>query len=304
MNGAFLQSPEWARVQQQMGRKTWRVRGILVVRYDLGWRFNYLYCARPEFHNVNVNEFLREVEIITRTEHPIFLKIHPIEPISFKSIGMHTEVSQPLQPQQTIIIDISKSEVELMAAMHEKTRYNIRLAERKGIEIVQAVHESVQENVEMFWSLLSETATRGEFHLHEKRYYDLLLNTCTSDMSTELFFARMHEDPHTVLAAAMINFYRDPATNQSVATYLHGGSSRAHKELMAPALLHWRIMQEAKKRGVVSYDLWGIDESRWPGVTRFKKGFGGSPVEYPRSKDIVYRPVWYRVYQVMKKRRT
>ena len=300
MNGAFLQSLEWERIHRQMGRKIWRLRGILVVRYDLAAGFNYLYCPRPDLKEATLREFLKEVGGIARMERSIFLKIDPIFPLFFETIDARIEQGACLQPQQTIILDLSKSEVELMAAMHEKTRYNIRLAERKGIEIVQAVHERVQENVEMFWSLLSETAERRDFHLHEKRYYNLLLNTRTSDMSTELFFARMHNDPYTVIAAAMINFYRDPATNQSVATYLHGGSSRSHKELMAPHLLHWRIMQEAKKRGVLRYDLWGIDELRWPGVTRFKKGFGGMIVQYPQSMDIVYRPVWYKLYQMMK----
>ena len=301
MNGAFLQSPEWERIQQQMGRATWRSHGILIVRHDLGHGFNYLYCARPELHNTRMDIFLQEARNIARAQHSIFLKIDPVHPLSFKHADAHREESRPLQPQQTIIIDISKSEVDLMAAMHEKTRYNIRLAERKGIEIVQAVGKNAEENVKMFWNLLAQTAARGEFHLHEKRYYELLLDTRTSDMSTELFFARMKEDPHTVLAAAMINFYHDPHTNQSVATYLHGGSSREHRELMAPLLLHWRIIQEAKKRAMMRYDLWGIDEDRWPGVTRFKKGFGGTTVAYPQSADIVYRPVWYMVYRLMKR---
>ena len=85
-------------------------------------------------------------------------------------------------------------------------------------------------------------------------------------------------------------------------TYLHGGSSREHKELMAPYLLHWRIMEEAKRRGMAQYDLWGIDGDRWPGVTRFKKGFGGSGVFYPPSLEVVYRPLWYKIYRVMKER--
>ena len=67
---------------------------------------------------------------------------------------------------------------------------------------------------------------------------------------------------------------------------------------MAPHLLHWRIIQEAKRRGFQYYDLWGIGEKRWPGLTRFKKGFGGEMVHYPPSIEIVYRPLRYRLYRL------
>ena len=93
----------------------------------------------------------------------------------------------------------------------------------------------------------------------------------------------------------MINFYGDTAT------YLHGASSRKNKELMAPHLLHWRIIQEAKKRGLGQYDFGGIDEKKWPGVTRFKIGFGGSVVEYPPSVDIIYKPILYKIYRLARK---
>ena len=93
----------------------------------------------------------------------------------------------------------------------------------------------------------------------------------------------------------MVNFYLDTAT------YLHGASSLIHKDVMAPHFLHWRIMQDAKKLGMRSYDLWGIDEDRWPGVTRFKMGFGGRVDEYPRSMDIIFRPMWYKTYKTLRK---
>lgn len=303
MNGAFLQSSEWERIHAQMGRKTWRVQGFLIVRYDMPRGFNYLYCARPEFGAVPVKEFLEEVKKIARDQQSLFLKIDPAQPLSFGGLHIRAEVSQPLQPQQTIIVDVSKSEEDLLAAMYEKTRYNIRLAERKDVEVIQVIRREIKDDFEIFWKLLTETTEREGFHLHEKKHYELLLHTRSADMSNELFFAHVRNDHDTILATAMINFYRDPHTGVSAATYLHGGSSREHKEAMAPYLLHWRIMQEAKKRGMTSYDLWGIDEKRWPGVTRFKKGFGGSLVEYPQSVNVIYRPVWYVVYRLMRKRR-
>ncbi|TSC74000.1 MAG: methicillin resistance protein, partial [Parcubacteria group bacterium Gr01-1014_33] len=117
------------------------------------------------------------------------------------------------------------------------------------------------------------------------------------NFSNELFFA---ESEGRILAAALINFYH-AQKGESAATYLHGASSHEHREMMAPHLLHWRIIQEAKKRGCGTYDFWGIDEKKWPGVTRFKIGFGGDILEYPESVDVVYKRGLYRLYRFFRK---
>lgn len=300
MHGAFLQSSEWEHIQQAMGRKTWRIGGMLLVQHNLSRGFNYLYCPRPELSQTAFSEFLLEVGHIAKTESSLFFKIDPREKIPVEHIDARIEFGHPLQPQQTIVLDLSKSEDELLGAMREKTRYNIRLAERKGVEVVNVVHREVKEDFEVFWKLLSETATRQGFSVHQKKYYELLSNMRTDGMSNEFFFAHLRDDHDEMLAVALVNIHRDPHTGVSSATYLHGASSRNHKELMAPHLLHWRIMQDAKRRNIDSYDLWGIDEEKWPGITRFKTGFGGSHIEYPASIDIIYRPRWYAIYKLMK----
>ena len=287
-------------MNQAMGRKTWRVLGILVVQYILPRGFNYLYCPRPEFGAMQMTDFFATCADIAQTEKSIFLKIDARERISTEHINTRIGKGTPLQPQETVILDLSKSEDELLAAMHEKTRYNIRLAERKDIDVVNVIHRSAKDDFAIFWKLLSETAVRQGFHLHEKKHYEYLSGMRTNEMSNEFFFAHLRDDHEKVLATALINIHHDPRTGLSSATYLHGASSRDHKELMAPYLLHWRIIQAAKRRNINYYDFWGIDEKKWPGITRFKTGFGGSRVEYPPSVHIVYRPGWYAIYKLMK----
>ena len=85
------------------------------------------------------------------------------------------------------------------------------------------------------------------------------------------------------------------------ATYLHGASSRRHRDVMAPHLLQWHMIKEARQRGCGVYDFWGIDEQRWPGVTRFKRGFAGREITYPQSVDVVHRPSAYAAYRMAKK---
>ena len=79
---------------------------------------------------------------------------------------------------------------------------------------------------------------------------------------------------------------------------MHGASDHDYRALMAPYLLHWEVIKYAKEHGLSEYDLWGIDEKKWSGVTRFKKGFGGREVKYTGSYDYVFMPIWYRLYRL------
>lgn len=288
---SFLQSPEWEEFQRSLGRKTWRTEGMLVIRHDLPLGFNYLYCPRPslEFRDEGLGiRVLDKVAELAKSEKSVFLKIDPL--YTLYPIHYIPYSSRSLQPRETLIIDLSLSEEAMLAAMHEKMRYNIRLAERRGVEIAGREFQT-------FWGLLRETASRDGFHTHEREYYEKMLRVSSPDFSNKLFFA---EHRGRVLAAALINFYRSP-TSIGVAAYLHGASSREYKEAMGPHLLHWRIMQEAKRRGFHYYDLWGIDEKRWPGLTRFKKAFGGEIFNYPPSVDIVYRPGLYAAHRLWRR---
>lgn len=284
-----------------MGKKTWRQDDIFIIRHDFPLGFNYLYCPRPELITDN---WLWGAGKIAESEGAIFLKIDLVGELRDINYQRPIYESPSIQPRKTIIIDLAKSEDDLLLAMHEKTRYNIRLAEKKGVRIknfqfsrpfearLAPEHGAAISNFQKFWELLQETAKRDNFHTHEKQYYEKLLTTRSENFSNELFFAEYNDK---VLAAVLVNFYRGQ-TSMGIATYLHGASLRQHKEVMAPHLLHWRLIQEAKERGFIKYDFWGIDEKRWPGLTRFKIGFGGYTVEYPPSMDVVYKPVWYRAY--------
>lgn len=290
MLNSFLQSKEWEEFQKLYGRKTWRADGKLIIKHNFPLGFNYLYCPRPNLNNES--SFFGEAGEITDQQRSIFLKIEPISENRDVPKEIIIKKSQSIQPQKTVILDLIKSDGELLKSMHEKTRYNIRLAERKGIQINN--FQFPINNFQTFWKLLSETAQRDNFRVHSKEYYQKLLSIHSEEFSNELFFA---EYKGAVLGAALVNFYKKSGT----AVYLHGASSSENRNLMAPYLLHWRIMEEAKKRGFTHYDLWGIDEKRWPGVTRFKMGFGGQIVKYPESIDVVYKPNLYRFYRGIKK---
>ncbi len=314
MPPSFLQSSEWEGFERSLGRATRRVGDVLIVRRELPMGFRYWYCPRP---TALTEDFFSGVKKNVAAERSVFLKIDPAEEAVRNGAGVPIyRDARAIQPSATIVLDFyDRTEDELLAAMHEKTRYNIRLAERKGVQVRKftptpnfgvGAGESGSMNQErdfkIFWALLDETAQRDGFRTHPRRYYEKLMETSSDDFSNELFFAEYDGE---VLAAAMVNFYRPVSGVHSsgvpCATYLHGASSSGHREVMASHLLQWRIIQDAKKRGCGIYDFWGIDEQRWPGVTRFKRGFGGREIIYPQSVDIVYRPVVYAAYQIAKK---
>lgn len=294
MAASFLQSGEWEEFQRSLGRKTWRAQDALVICHAVSLGMNYLYCPRPDFGlRTPDSGFWDEAREIARKEKSIFLKIDPIINISVPASSVQHPASG-LQPQKTVILDLQKSEHDLLAAMREKTRYNIRLAQKKGVAVRTGDTGNTADMVDAFWQLLEETVRRDRFRCHERRHYERLLGARSGAFSNELFFA---EYQGRALAAAIVNFYRPSRT----ASYLHGASSRMHKEAMASQLLHWEIALEAKRRGFLQYDFWGIDEEKWPGLTRFKMGFGGSPVSYPQAIDAVYRPWKYSGYLFFKK---
>lgn len=273
-------------LQRAVNRKTWRIGETLIIRHDLPGGFNYLYCPRPMGVT---SSWLFEVERIAKSEGSVFLKVDPLEEFQISSLKF--QVSDSIQPQKTATLDLKKPEDELFSEMHEKMRYNIRLAGRRGVLVDQ---DRGGVYFDRAWSILQEAAERDRFRTHNKQYYQNLLNIKSDDFYNELFVASFKNE---IVSVAFVNFYRPSGTT----TYLHGGLSRQQRSVMAPHLMHMYIINEAKRNGFLYYDFWGIDEVRWPGLTRFKKGFGGIIVNYPPSINIIYRSILYGLYKFTKK---
>ena len=298
--GQFLQTKEWMGFQESLGRKTWRIDGVLVIKMPLKFGLSYLYCPKTNYKlRITNDEFIKKIKETARKEKSIFFRCEPPgePPKNFKK-------TRDIQPPCTQILDLTKSEEKLLAEMHQKTRYNIRLAERKKLRITN--YEPclpadklliTNKKFEEFYNLLEKTSARQKIRLHSKEYYKKLLNHYNNlcgrtSYCNELFIAYYSDVP---VAAAMINFFEDTAT------YLHGGSSDEQKNLMAPYLLHWGIIKTAKAQGMKFYDWWGVDEKKWPGLTRFKKGFGGEEVRSPGAYDLPINKFWYFWYKLFKK---
>lgn len=281
---SFLQSPEWEEFQQAVGRKTWRVRGVLIIRHDLPFGFNYLYSPRPDLEEDDLREFLKGAEEVAAGEKSIFLKIEPgAGNTGFFNKSGFIKSKKEIQPSETVILDLTQSEQEILDRMHEKTRYNIRLAQKHGIEI-----KELGDGFDPVWEIFRETAERDKFSLHPRSYYEKMVEVLKPAGLLKIFGAFYKNE---LIAANIMIFY------EGRVTYLHGASVYDQRNLMAPYALHWFLIKEAKAKGYKEYDFWGISE-KYAGVSRFKKGFGGQEVGYPGSFDCVSNPLWYNLYRM------
>ena len=290
--GTFLQSPEWEEIQHAMGRTTARIRSVLVIQHDLPFGLRYLYAPRPDVGDAG--EFFTAAAAHARTVSAMSLRIESAHEFNIQNSEFSITEVEGVQPRRTALIDLTKTDDELLAAMHPKARYNIRLAERHGVSVRW---EEGPEAIATFYRLLQTTSIRDRFRLHPKHYYTALARTRSPSFSNLLAFA-YHDGK--LAAAAMVNSYRGRAT------YLHGASAYELRPVMAPRLLHWEIMRAMRVRGCGVYDFWGVDERRWPGVTRFKRGFGGAEISHPPAYDVVFRQIpygFYRAQRVLRSRK-
>ena len=306
-SGSFLQSFDWGEFQQSLGRKIWPIElkeelKALVIKHNLPFKKSYLYCPRgpvilSETKNPaeDQNNLLKEVKGIAKEENAIFFKIEPArdktKDSSWSSLQGLSLATKQIQPPETLILDITKPAEKLLEQMHQKTRYNIRLAQRKGVK-VKPLLESDPNEINTFLNLLEETAKRDKFRPHPQEYYQKMLEVLGPRGMMKLFLAK-HQSQ--IIAANLVCFFGQTAT------YLHGASDYNSRQLMASHLLQWQAILEAKKLGFKYYDFWGIDEKKWPGLTRFKKGFGGQEITYPSTFDLVFQPLWYQTYNLVRR---
>lgn len=297
----FLQSCEWGVFQESIGRKVHYLQddhfAMVAIQLPLQLGFSYLYIPRGpvDCPREVLNRLIEP--LLQRDRGIVFIKF---EPMSEDMISVGTRKVRGFQPEHTNIIDLKKNEKELLSQMHEKTRYNIRLAEKKGVIITEG---SSSDRIDVFIDLLNQTAQRDRFHLHDDSYYRSMISHFESKLDNtktpnlRLYLAEFERE---YIAGALVMYFGDTAV------YLHGASGQKHRNVMAPYLLHWSIIRQAREMGFAMYDLGGIapqgDEAHpWTGITRFKKGFGGDDFNYLGTYDIPVRPILYGLYRLAKK---
>jgi len=282
---SFLQSDLWLEFQRKIGRSVFRINDINVIGHEMPMNKLFLYSPRVGVID-DFDNFIKKIKEIAKQQNAIFFKAEFESEINENLLNKYGfKKSNNIQPLQTIILDLTKTEEEILGQMHQKTRYNINLAQKKNIKIKTG---KTDDDFDRFWKLMRDTSQRDNFKSYSRAYYEEMLEI----PGAELFIAEYQDK---VIVANIVLFYKNTAT------YLHGASSYEHRNLMAAPLLQWHQIQEAKRIGCKTYDFWGINEQKWPGVTRFKRGFGGREITYPGAYDLVFKPFWYRIYKLAKR---
>lgn len=306
----FLQSWAWGEFQASRGRRIWRlgafegevlVGAALIIEHQLLLGKNYLYCPRGPvvMTRAVLDQLLAAIRDLGLKESAIYAKIDlelyafPVDPVDWSK---QYAIGTPLQPMTTQVLDLHTGPEALLQSMHQKTRYNIRLAEKRGVTVRWSESD---DDLSIFLELITRTYTRQGIRLHPADYYRGLWTHLRDAGLASIAIAELEGK---ALAANLIVWHGQTAT------YLHGGSSDQEKNVMAPYLLQWRTIERAIERGMTAYDFWGVApvddaDHKWAGVTRFKKGFGGRLVTFPPALNAILQPSWYQAYRWAKRMR-
>jgi len=329
--GHLLQSAAWGELKSRFGwsaRRLALARGgtliagaqILFRRLPLGLQLAYIPRGPVVDPNDRVvfNALVDALCAAARARGAFVLKIEPNMMEGF-ALNLKSETLAPhasagvrnlklassIQPRTTFHLDLTRDLDTLLAQMKPKWRYNIRLAERKGV----AVREAGADDLPMFYRLMQITSQRDQFAIHSFDYYRAAYDLLVPRDYARLFIAEYAREP---LDAIFVTAFGGQAI------YLYGASSNTHRERMPNHALHWAAIQWAKARGCARYDLWGVaavadaltaathperrreaaeSKDTLPhGLYQFKQGFGGQLVQYAGGYDAVFSRWRYALF--------
>ena len=314
--GSFLQAWEWGQWQQELGREVRRffvfedknndnnddnrgvVGSIQLIKMRLAGKKYYWYA--PYGPVISDGSLVMTGHSLLQTLQnnfvgAVFIRIEPkIEPSIIANLSSLTKTKN-IQPGKTLIVDLAKSEDMLLAEMHPKTRYNIKLAQKHSVEIQDEFMVTVGHGLffDEALELILKTSARQRFFTYSADYYKNLVDffALKNRGNIKLHIYKAVFRDRLLAAAIMVDFGK-------TRTFLFGGSSELDRNVMAPYLLHWQAIKDAKAAGYLFYDFWGIETSSGavPGFVRFKLGFGGRQMQYAGSFDIIWDRLWYKLY--------
>lgn len=294
-----VQSWEWGEFREKTGNKILRlglydhnklIEGYLLTLHKLPYtsRFVAMFAKGP----VPTRVMLKSLRDWARRENIIFVRIEPDVAIThknakrmlklFKTFKMHT--GRAFFNKSTYEIDLTRSEEELLKSMHSKTRYNIRLAERHGVQVVE---DSSEESFARYLDLMDETTKRQNYFAHNQTYHKLMWQTLRPTGIAHLSKAVYQGK---TLVTWILFVWKDKLY------YPYGASSTEHRNVMAPHLMMWEAIKFGKNLELKRFDLWGSDDAK--GYTKFKEGFSPLNIEYLGTWDLPINKKLYYTYRI------
>lgn len=323
----ILQTWEWGQVKKRFGWQTlprvWHdhegnvaaaalilTRVISLGRFSTPWRVMYIPRGPllTDWSDAELREeVFSELRTLARKNNVIFIKIDPEVVIGRGESGVQDPAAgeiiadlkgagwvfspEQVQFRNTMIIELNRPLEELLAGMKQKTRYNVRLATRRGVQ----VRLGKTNDLDLLFQMYAETSLRDGFTIRNKNYYHVVWSEFIEAGMAEPLIAEVEGEE--VAGVIIFRFAHR-------AWYLYGMSKRVHREKMPNYLLQWEAIKRAKEASYAVYDLWGapddfIEGDNLWGVYRFKQGLGAEVVRFIGAWDLPLNPVVYRLYTQM-----
>ncbi|QMU99351.1 peptidoglycan bridge formation glycyltransferase FemA/FemB family protein [Borrelia sp. A-FGy1] len=324
LNENYLQSKLWALVKKASEEKSpWKAiainseifNKILVMQRKLFGNFYLAYIAHPEFSNkkieeINIDEINFQIKQFSKSiksylhKNTIFLRFDLMYytsrnlkedyiPIKIKLKGLQKSFDD-IQPLNTTIINLKDSLDNIQAKMKKKTRYNIKLSNKKKLKIII---DDEFKYFDEFYRLHEETAKRDKFAIHSKDYIKNLIQEFKKDENSniKLIIALYNEK---LISGIIVGIYKEKAT------YLYGASSRENRHLMSNYAVQFATIQVLKNQSIKEYDLLGIpptanEKHHLFGLFQFKTGFGGKIIHRIGCYDFIYNKFLYKIYRII-----
>ena len=278
--------------------------GFQLLQYPLPFKLSYLYIPhgpvlKKELSKDEERKLLALLEEIANKNKAVFIRID-FWPTNLKTLSTNAWQEAPIysyhsaffQPRFEWALDLEQQEKDLLAKMHPHCRYNIKLADKKGIQIIKVSGQDLINYFAAFYSLMIETSKRDKFSLHPKSYYQHLFEEASDHI--ELFFAKYNEQ---YLAVDLIYY------EGNVANWIFGGSSNNYRNLKPTFLLQWQSILSAKEKGYKYYTFGGAFNPDYPklynsykGITDYKRNYGGLYIDYNAAYIFSPRPILNWLY--------
>ncbi|MBI2033122.1 MAG: peptidoglycan bridge formation glycyltransferase FemA/FemB family protein [Candidatus Levybacteria bacterium] len=302
----FFQSWSWGQVQKALGHEIHRfgfykkkdLLGVCLAVVVRARRGCYLHLRHgpllSDFPN-QFDSFLSQITPIAKRLRVDFIRLSPqLEPDEvsialLKKHGLRNAPVHNMDAENSLVLDVTESDETLFSNMRKSTRYLVRKAKNMPIEITKTVSDP---DLSAFLNLYRITSKRHKFVPHRGMKEELAI--FGADNQALLFLAKYEKK---IIAGALVIFYGKQAV------YHHAASDDIYRDIPAPYLLQWEIIQEAKRRGMSEYNFWGVvpenkPKHPWQGLTMFKTGFGGKRVNYIHAQDLPLSTSYWKTHMI------
>lgn len=286
----LVQTPKWAKFKEKTGNKVVKIEGVYIMLKKIPLVNSFMgYAPKVNFEKQEID--FKKLRAYCKENNISFVRFDVPNLVENTKVGekwvkklqqICSKSPRNTFTKKNIYLDLSPSMEELLAKMHSKKRYNIRYAERSGVEVKI---KSNEEGFENFYKLHKKTAERQGFLIHPKEYYKLVDTT----FKGEVFYLEAYVDLHLTTSWMILIV-------EKTMYYIYGGSTGQFNNKYPNDLIGFKAIELGKQKEARLFDMWGAEEGK--GFTEFKLRYGGELLEYVPSYDLVIKNTHHKFFNI------